>query len=31
MLFIAWMMVIIAGETVLRLLGHTPNGGFGFF
>jgi len=31
MLVIAWVMIIIWGETWLRFLGHTPNGVFGFF
>ena len=29
MLVIAWLMIIIWGETWLRYLGHTPNGVFG--
>jgi len=31
MLVIAWVMIIIWGETWLRFLGHTPDGVFGFF
>lgn len=31
MLFIAWFMIIIWGETWLRFLGYTPNGVFGLF
>lgn len=31
MLFISWIMIIIWGETWLRLLGYTPNGVFGLF
>ena len=31
MLTIAWVVIVIAGETWLRFLGHTPDGVFGFF
>lgn len=31
MLVIAWLMIIIWGETWLRFLGHLPNGVFGLF
>ena len=29
MLIIAWLVVILAGETYIRYLGYTPNGVFG--
>jgi len=31
MLFVAWIVIIVWGETWLRLLGYTPNGVFGLF
>ena len=31
MLVIAWLVIIVAGETWLRYLGHTPDGVFGLF
>ena len=31
MLFTAWLVIVVAGETWLRFLGHTPNGVFGMF
>ncbi len=31
MLVAGWLLVVIAGETYLRFLGHTPNGVFGIF
>ena len=31
MLFVGWIMIIIWGETWMRLLGYTPDGVFGLF
>ncbi len=31
MLFVSWIMIIIWGETWMRLMGYTPNGVFGLF